>query len=86
VSSGRRFELPEGLTPEEERAVIAALERHFEGDGQEPDRWALEGRLDATSQGALQTRKLASGAWQRAGRGNFARRGAPPHAGRGDSR
>jgi hypothetical protein len=86
VTTARRFELPRGLTPEEERAIIAALERHFEGDGQEPDGWALAGRLDATSQGALQTRKLSSGAWRRAGRGNFARRGIPPHAGRGDSR
>jgi hypothetical protein len=86
VNDGRRYELPEGLTPEEERAAIAALERYFSGAGQEPNPWALAGRLEATGLGILQTRRFAKGAWGRAARGPFARRGAPTHLGRGDSR
>ena len=80
-----RFELPGGLRPDEERAIIAALERYFKGDGEGPDIWAFAGRLDATGLGAVQTRRV-SGAWQRAGRSAFARRGVAPFAGRGDAR
>ena len=29
MNGDRRFELPEGLSPAEERAVITALERYF---------------------------------------------------------
>jgi hypothetical protein len=86
VSDRRRFELPDGLTPEEERAAIAALERYFAADGQEPDMWVLAGRLHATGLGALQTRRFAKGAWGRAARGTFARHGTPTFVGRGDSR
>jgi hypothetical protein len=86
VSDGRRYELPEGFTPEEERAAIAALERYFAADGQEPDRWVLAGRLDAIGLGALQTRRFAKGAWGRAARGAFTRRGAPTFLGRGDAK
>ena len=84
-SEERRFELPRGLRPEEERAVIAALERYFQGEEEGPDRWAFAGRLDATGMGALQSRRVR-GAWQRAGRWAFARRGVAPFAGRGDAR
>ena len=86
MSDGRRYELPEGLTSEEERAAIAALERYFSADGKEPDRWVLAGRIDATGLGALQTRRFAKGAWGRAARGAFARRGTSTNLGRGDSR
>jgi hypothetical protein len=85
VSDGRRYELPEGLTPEEERTVIAALERYFSADGQEPDRWVLAGRLDATGLGVLQARRFAKGAWGRAAHVTFTRPGTPMHFGRGDS-
>ena len=82
---GRRFELPGGLRPEEERAIIAALERYFEGEEYGPDPWAFAGRLDATGTGALQSRSVG-GAWRRAGRSAFARPGVAPFAGRGDAR
>jgi hypothetical protein len=80
-----RFELPDGLGPDEERAVIAALERYFDRGADEPNAWALAGRVDATGQGSLQTRRLAPGAWQRAARGPFARLGVDSYVGRGDA-
>ena len=85
AEGSRRFELPEGLTASEERAVIAALERYFAPEHGEPDPWSFAGRAHATAQGALQTRKFAPGAWRRGG-GGFARRGHPTLLGRGDSR
>jgi hypothetical protein len=80
----RRFELPSGLRPEDEWAILAALERYFEGDERGPDAWTLAGRLDATGMGALQTRRV-EGAWRRAARFPFARTGVAPLAGRGDA-
>ena len=38
------YRLPEDLTPEEERAVILALERYFKDPDGKPDSWALAGR------------------------------------------
>ncbi len=40
TEGGRRFDLPEGLTPEEERAALMALERYFVED--DPRRFARE--------------------------------------------
>ena len=85
MSENKRFQFPPGLTPSEERALIAALERYFDEGPPGRDPWALAGRLDATGMGALQTRG-AGGAWRRATRSAFARRGVPPLAGRGDAR
>jgi hypothetical protein len=85
MAEGKRFEFPPGLTPREERAIIAALERYFDEGPRRPDPWALAGRVDATRMGALQTRG-GNGAWRRAARSTFARRGVPPLAGRGDAK
>jgi hypothetical protein len=84
VDQSRRFELPPGLSPQEERAVIAALERYLAEEAT-PNPWAMAGRCDATGMGALQTRRVSPGAWQRAGRGKFARLGTPTLHGRGDA-
>jgi hypothetical protein len=84
--TGKRYELPEGLTPAEERAVLAALEQYFAPRDRRPDPWGLVGKLDATGQGALQARRLTRESWRMAGRSAFARRGVPPFAGRGDAR
>jgi hypothetical protein len=85
MAEGKRFELPAGLSPPEERALIAALERYLDEGSPGPDPWAFAGRLDATGMGAVQTRRVP-GAWRRAARSPFARRGVPPFAGRGDAR
>src|SRR5439155_6312596 len=48
------FELPEGLPPEEERAIIAALERYFDERDPRPNPWAMAGRIEAARDGVLQ--------------------------------
>ncbi len=82
----RRFELPEGLSPEEERAIITALERYLLRESPHPSPWVLAGRLEATGLGALQARRYADEPWGTTLRHPFARPGVPPLAGRGDAR
>src|SRR2546428_11242068 len=76
TEGGRRFDLPEGLTPEEERAALMALERYFVEDDPKPAPWVLQGRIEATGYGALQVRRLAPGAGDRP-RGGIPRQGQP---------
>ena len=81
----RRFEMPEGLAPDEERAILMALERYLLQESPKPTPWVLQGRVDATGLGALQVRKLAREPWNEV-RAAFARRGVAPLHGRGDVR
>ena len=81
----RRLEIPEGLSPAEERAILMALERYFKQESPKPTPWVLQGRVDATGLGALQVRKLAREPWTGV-RAAFARRGVAPVHGRGDVR
>ena len=85
MSDGRRFELPDDLTREEERAIIRALERYFAQESPHPDPWVLAGRLDATAIGALQSRHHTDDPWALRTWAPFARRGVPPQGGRGDA-
>jgi hypothetical protein len=82
--NGRRYELPEGLTPEEERAVLEALERHFRGRDPRPNRWAFIGRLQACRQGVLQHRRALRDPWPSTTVLPFGRGGTEPIRGRGD--
>lgn len=79
-----KYELPEGLSPREERAVIAALERYFATE--EEDAWLLAGRVEATGQGALQVRRHTPHAWTDARIFPYTRPGTPRLLGRGDAR
>lgn len=79
-----RYELPPDLTPQEERAVLAALERALEAPRRRPAAWALAGRLEALRMGALQARRMVERPW--AHRGEFTRRGTQPLVGRGDAK
>jgi hypothetical protein len=81
-----RYELPPDLTPEEERAVIAALERTFGVPTDRPSPWALAGRAEALRHGAVQVRRDVAGPWTFRGRVPFARPGTPPLRGRGDAK
>jgi hypothetical protein len=81
-----RMEVPPDLTPEQERAVIAALERHLAEGSVRPSPWALAGRVENLGLGALQGRHQSPRAWRDAGRDGFTRRGADTRMGRGDSK
>ncbi len=80
-----RFEIPDGLAPEEERAILMALERYFLQESYKPTPWVLQGRIEATGLGRLQVRRYARDPW--AGpQAAHARTGVPPMQGRGDVR
>jgi hypothetical protein len=82
---GRWFDLPEGLSPDEERAIMMALERYFVAENPKPAPWVLQGRIEATGLGALQVRRFAREPWH--GQWvEFARKGVAPMQGRGDVR
>jgi hypothetical protein len=81
----RRFELPDGLTPEEERAILMALERYFIAESPRPAPWVLQGRIDATGLGTLQARRYAREPWH-GQQAPFARKGVPTVHGRSDVR
>jgi hypothetical protein len=81
----RRFELPPDLSPQEERAIIRALERYFVRESPHPLPWVLAGRVAATGLGALQARHYTDAPWGVGTYAPFARRGVPPLHGRGDA-
>jgi hypothetical protein len=85
MDEDRRFALPEGLRPEEERAIIAALERYLLQESPHPGAWVLAGRLHATRSGSLQARRYMDQAWGSVLRHPFAHPGVPPFHGRGDA-
>ncbi len=85
MNGERRFEVPTGLTREEERAIVLALERYFLQESPHPDPWVLAGRLEATGYGALQARRHMDTAWGLPTRAAFTRQGVPPVHGRGDA-
>ena len=80
-------ELPDGLSPEEERAILDALERYLQAGNTRPAAWALAGRARNLRQGALQIRHQAEAStWRQAGQLPFANRGTEPLMGRGDAK
>jgi hypothetical protein len=85
VNGDHRFELPDELSVDEERAIIAVLERYFLSENPRPHPWVLAGRLYATGYGALQARRHVDHPWGTASRHPFARPGVAPMSGRGDS-
>jgi hypothetical protein len=86
VTHERSFQVPEGLSPEEEQAVLRALERYFRQESPHPHPWVLAGRLDATGWGALQARRHADSAWSLLRQASFVRPGVPILTGRSDAR
>jgi hypothetical protein len=80
-------DLPDGLTPEEEGAILSALERYLTAGNTRPSAWALAGRAANLRQGALQIRHQTDGtAWRQTLRGPFANRGTGSLMGRGDAK
>ena len=80
----QRFELPDGLTPEDERAILTALERYFLQESPKPNPWVLQGRIDATGLRRAAGADASREPW--AVRAAFARHGVAPLHGRGDVR
>ncbi|HEX9891681.1 MAG TPA: hypothetical protein VGB28_06420 [Actinomycetota bacterium] len=81
-----RYELPPDLTPEEERAVIAALEAALGAERPRLSPWALAGRVENLGYGRLQARRDGEHGWSFRGDRPFARRGVATFQGRGDAR
>jgi hypothetical protein len=81
-----RYVLPPGLTPEEERAILAALDDFFGKGSQRRDAWSLAGRTEALGLGALQIRHQADVPWGGTRLNPYTRRGTEPRVGRGDSK
>jgi len=82
---GRTIQLPSGLSHEEERAILTALERFFLQENPRPNPWVLQGRIDALGLGGLQVRRYAREPWH-GQHAPFARKGVAPLHGRGDVR
>jgi hypothetical protein len=80
-----RYDLPPGLSAEEERAIVTALDDYFGAGVVRPDPWALAGRAEALRIGALQIRHQAMRPWG-AGPTAFTRRGTEPRSGRSDAK
>ncbi len=81
-----RAELPPDLDPEEEKAVLAALEEFERFASVRPSPWALSGRAEGLGLGALQTRYQSLRPWAETGRAGFTRRGTDTRTGRGDQK
>jgi hypothetical protein len=79
----RMIELPDGLTLEEERAILMALERYLVAESPKPMPWVLQGRIETLGLGALQARRYAREPWH-GQHAPFARRGVAPVGGRSD--
>jgi hypothetical protein len=81
-----RFRLPDDLPPDDERAVIAALERYFAEAAAPPDAWTVAGRASNTRMSMLHVRRETPTPWLDADRFPRAQRSTPPYHGRGDAR
>jgi hypothetical protein len=85
LEGDRRFEIPEALAPEDERAILMALGRYLIQESVKPTPWVLQGRIDAIGLGRLQVRKYAREPW--AGpKAPHTRYGVPSVHGRADVR
>jgi hypothetical protein len=80
-----RYQRPPGLSAEEERAIVAALDGYFGAGTVRPDPWTLAGRAEALGLGALQVRHQSVRAWGGEGSLSYTRRGTEPVSGRGDA-
>ncbi|HZD80752.1 MAG TPA: hypothetical protein VE646_12035 [Actinomycetota bacterium] len=86
MTHDRQLQLPPGLSPEEERSTLRALERYFGQESPHPHPWVLAGRMEATGWGALQARRHADSGWPMMRHARFVRPGVPTMTGRGDAR
>jgi len=81
-----RYELPPRITPEEERAIVAALDQYFGTSTVRPSPWALAGRAIALGLGALQIRYQSPHPWGEIALNPYTRLGTEPRVGRADTK
>lgn len=81
-----RYELPAGLSPEEERVAIAAIEWLLERQRPRLNPWTLAGRADNLRIGSLHVRHQTDRPWGFHHELPLAPGGTGPRVGRGDSR
>ena len=81
-----RYDLPPGLTPMEREAVLEALDEYVRTESVRPSPWALAGRTEGLSLGALQIRFQSEHPWTEIRLNPYTRRGADRRMGRGDSK
>ena len=81
-----RFEPERKLTPEDERAVLRALEENLSRSSVRPNPWALAGRAEGLGLGALQIRHQSVLPWGEIRLNPYTRRGTEPRQGRADSK
>jgi hypothetical protein len=81
-----RYELPPNLDPEQERAILSALEEYERFASVRPSPWALAGRAEGLALGALQIRHQSLLPWAETRLNPYTRRGTETRMGRGDSK
>ncbi|MEX0832748.1 MAG: hypothetical protein WD757_04185 [Actinomycetota bacterium] len=64
-----RFELPAGLTEEEEQAILVALERYLAREPVANNTWSESGRAEGVERPGLPSGKRLPNAWRAAVRG-----------------
>lgn len=81
-----RYDLPPGLTAEEQRAIVAALDEYLGYGSMRPGPWMLVGRAEALGLGALQIRNQSVRPWLETMAGPYTRKGIESRVGRGDAK
>jgi hypothetical protein len=81
-----RYEIPPGLSAKEHEAVVEALDEYVRTASVRPSEWALAGRTEGLSLGALQIRFQSEHPWMEIRLNPYTRRGFDPRMGRGDSK
>lgn len=81
-----RYELPPGLSQEEERAIRAALDNYLGSGSIGPSAWSLQGRAEGLGLGALQVRNQSPHPWGETRLNPYTRLGIESRVGRGDTK
>jgi hypothetical protein len=81
-----RYELPPGLTAEEERAIGASIDAYFGYGNVRPEAWRLVARAEGLGLGALQIRNQSLRPWVEPMHAPYTRRGTDTRMGRGDAK
>jgi hypothetical protein len=81
-----RYDLPPGLTAEEQRTIEASVEAYLAYGSVRPEAWRLVARAEGLGLGALQMRNQSRRPWVEPVLSPFTRRGTDTRMGRGDAK